>query len=150
MTDFSYDASRHLKKGRGKVYDSIVDTIGDTPLVRLPRRPAPQARPTLDPEPLRAWGLATAWCSPAASTWKPMAPPTRCVCWKWAKTAAPAVWASCRTPGGVGVVHADMCDAPHAACSDTTAAMCRRRAVWPMRMARFPCRTLRCTSPQRG
>ena len=30
MTDFSYDASRHLKKGRGKVYDSIVDTIGDT------------------------------------------------------------------------------------------------------------------------
>ena len=37
MTDFSYDASRHLKKGRGKVYDSIVDTIGDTPIVRLPR-----------------------------------------------------------------------------------------------------------------
>ena len=37
MSDFSYDASRHLKKGRGKVYDSIVDTIGDTPLVRLPR-----------------------------------------------------------------------------------------------------------------
>ena len=37
MTDFSYDASRHLKKGRGKVYDSIVDTLGDTPIVRLPR-----------------------------------------------------------------------------------------------------------------
>ena len=37
MTDFSYDASRHLKKGRGKVYDSIIDTIGDTPIVRLPR-----------------------------------------------------------------------------------------------------------------
>lgn len=37
MSDFSYDASRHLKKGRGKVYDSIIDTIGDTPLVRLPR-----------------------------------------------------------------------------------------------------------------
>ena len=32
-----YDASRHRKSGRGKVYDSIVDTIGDTPLVRLPR-----------------------------------------------------------------------------------------------------------------
>jgi cysteine synthase A len=32
-----YDASRHLKKGRGKVYDSIIDTIGDTPLIRLPR-----------------------------------------------------------------------------------------------------------------
>jgi len=37
MTDTPYDASRHAKTGRGKVYDSIVDTIGDTPLVRLPR-----------------------------------------------------------------------------------------------------------------
>ncbi|MBU2380964.1 MAG: pyridoxal-phosphate dependent enzyme, partial [Alphaproteobacteria bacterium] len=33
----AYDPSRHLKAGRGKVYDSIVDTIGDTPLVGLPR-----------------------------------------------------------------------------------------------------------------
>jgi cysteine synthase A len=33
----AYDASRHARKGRGKVYDSIIDTIGDTPLVRLPR-----------------------------------------------------------------------------------------------------------------
>ncbi|HBV12931.1 MAG TPA: cysteine synthase A, partial [Brevundimonas sp.] len=32
----AYDASRHRKAGRGRVYDSIVDTIGDTPLVRLP------------------------------------------------------------------------------------------------------------------
>jgi len=32
-----YDAARHARKGRGKIYDSIVDTIGDTPLVRLPR-----------------------------------------------------------------------------------------------------------------
>ena len=32
-----YDASRHLKAGRGKVYNSILDTIGDTPLVGLPR-----------------------------------------------------------------------------------------------------------------
>src|SRR5947207_6349480 len=32
-----YDASRHARKGRGKVYDSILETIGDTPLVRLPR-----------------------------------------------------------------------------------------------------------------
>jgi cysteine synthase A len=31
-----YDASRHKRSGRGKIYDSIVDTIGDTPLVRLP------------------------------------------------------------------------------------------------------------------
>ena len=37
MSDFSYDASRHLKKGRGKVYESIVDTLGDTPVVRLPK-----------------------------------------------------------------------------------------------------------------
>ena len=37
MTDTPYDASRHRKSGRGKVYDSIIDTIGDTPLVGLPR-----------------------------------------------------------------------------------------------------------------
>jgi len=37
MTDAAYDASRHTKSGRGKVYASIVDTIGDTPLVELPR-----------------------------------------------------------------------------------------------------------------
>jgi cysteine synthase len=37
MSDASYDASRHLKQGRGKVYDSILDTIGDTPIVGLPR-----------------------------------------------------------------------------------------------------------------
>jgi cysteine synthase A len=29
--------ARHHRVGRGKVYDSILDTIGDTPLVRLPR-----------------------------------------------------------------------------------------------------------------
>jgi cysteine synthase A len=29
--------SRHRRAGRGKIYDSILDTIGDTPLVRLPR-----------------------------------------------------------------------------------------------------------------
>ena len=32
-----YDASRHARAGRGQVYDSILDTIGNTPLVRLPR-----------------------------------------------------------------------------------------------------------------
>jgi cysteine synthase A len=31
------DASRFARSGRGKIYDSIVDLIGDTPLVRLPR-----------------------------------------------------------------------------------------------------------------
>ena len=36
-TASSYDASRHRRSGRGKIYDSIIDTIGDTPLVRLPR-----------------------------------------------------------------------------------------------------------------
>ena len=32
-----YDAARFSRAGRGRVYDSIVDTLGDTPLVRLPR-----------------------------------------------------------------------------------------------------------------
>ena len=32
-----YDAARNRRGGRGKIYDSIVDTIGDTPLIRLPR-----------------------------------------------------------------------------------------------------------------
>ncbi|MGZ3279412.1 MAG: cysteine synthase A [Caulobacteraceae bacterium] len=32
----AYDASAHKRSGRGKIYDSIIDTIGDTPLVRLP------------------------------------------------------------------------------------------------------------------
>ena len=32
-----YDAARFKRAGRGRVYDSIIDTIGDTPLVRLPR-----------------------------------------------------------------------------------------------------------------
>ena len=36
-TKSAYDASRFKRAGRGKVYDSIIDTIGDTPLVRLPR-----------------------------------------------------------------------------------------------------------------
>jgi cysteine synthase A len=30
-------AARHRRAGRGKIYDSILDTIGDTPLVGLPR-----------------------------------------------------------------------------------------------------------------
>ncbi len=32
----SYDAANFKRQGRGKIYDSIIDTIGDTPLVRLP------------------------------------------------------------------------------------------------------------------
>src|SRR5215510_8854191 len=35
--DKVYDAARYRRSGRGKIYDSILDTIGDTPLVRLPR-----------------------------------------------------------------------------------------------------------------
>jgi cysteine synthase A len=31
-----YDAARFKRAGRGKIYDSILDTVGDTPLVRLP------------------------------------------------------------------------------------------------------------------
>ncbi|GAA0643885.1 cysteine synthase A [Brevundimonas lenta] len=37
MSDAVYDASRHAKAGRGKVYESIIETIGDTPIVGLPR-----------------------------------------------------------------------------------------------------------------
>ena len=47
MSEAAYDPSRHLKSGRGKVYASILDTIGDTPLVELPRLSAelkPKAR----------------------------------------------------------------------------------------------------------
>ena len=33
----AYDAERYRRAGRGKIYDSVVDTIGDTPLIRLPR-----------------------------------------------------------------------------------------------------------------
>ena len=32
----AYDARRFKRAGRGKIFDSIIDTIGDTPLVRLP------------------------------------------------------------------------------------------------------------------
>jgi len=35
--DKVYDAARYERAGRGKIFDSILDTIGDTPLVRLPR-----------------------------------------------------------------------------------------------------------------
>src|SRR5215475_11991433 len=30
-------AARFSRKGRGKIFDSILDTMGDTPLIRLPR-----------------------------------------------------------------------------------------------------------------
>ena len=33
----SYDASHRARAGRGRIFDSVVDTIGDTPLIRLPR-----------------------------------------------------------------------------------------------------------------
>lgn len=32
-----YDAARYRRSGRGRIYDSILDLVGDTPLVRLPR-----------------------------------------------------------------------------------------------------------------
>jgi cysteine synthase A len=35
--DKVYDAARYVRAGRGRIFDSILDTIGDTPLVRLPR-----------------------------------------------------------------------------------------------------------------
>jgi cysteine synthase A len=33
----AYDAARLKRAGRGKIFDSIIDTMGDTPIVRLPR-----------------------------------------------------------------------------------------------------------------
>ena len=33
----AFDTERYRRAGRGKIYDSIIDLIGDTPLVRLPR-----------------------------------------------------------------------------------------------------------------
>ena len=36
MAKSNYDAARFKRSGRGKIYDSIVDLVGDTPLVRLP------------------------------------------------------------------------------------------------------------------
>jgi len=35
--DKTYDAARYRRSGRGKIFDSVLDLIGDTPLVRLPR-----------------------------------------------------------------------------------------------------------------
>jgi cysteine synthase A len=35
--DKAYDAARYRRSGRGRIYDSILDLVGDTPLVRLPR-----------------------------------------------------------------------------------------------------------------
>jgi cysteine synthase A len=35
--DKLYDAARYKRAGRGRIFESILDTIGDTPIVRLPR-----------------------------------------------------------------------------------------------------------------
>jgi len=35
--DKTYDAARYRREGRGKIFDSVLDLIGDTPLVKLPR-----------------------------------------------------------------------------------------------------------------
>jgi cysteine synthase A len=35
--ELQYDAARFRRSGRGRIYDSVVDTIGDTPLIRLSR-----------------------------------------------------------------------------------------------------------------
>src|SRR3954471_6370241 len=34
--DKAYDAARYRREGRGKIFDSVLDLVGDTPLVRLP------------------------------------------------------------------------------------------------------------------
>jgi cysteine synthase A len=35
--DKAYDAANYRREGRGKIFDSVLDLVGDTPLVRLPR-----------------------------------------------------------------------------------------------------------------
>lgn len=40
------DLTRYKRAGRGRIYDSILDTIGDTPLIRMPRLSADVARET--------------------------------------------------------------------------------------------------------
>jgi cysteine synthase len=35
--DKVYDAARYRREGRGKMFDSVLDLVGDTPIVRLPR-----------------------------------------------------------------------------------------------------------------
>jgi cysteine synthase A len=35
--DKAYDAARYRRAGRGKIFDSVLDLVGDTPLVGLPR-----------------------------------------------------------------------------------------------------------------
>jgi cysteine synthase A len=35
--DKAYDAERYRREGRGKIFDSVLDLIGDTPIVALPR-----------------------------------------------------------------------------------------------------------------
>src|SRR5512143_655332 len=35
--DKVYDAARYRRAGRGKIFDSVLDLVGDTPVVRLPR-----------------------------------------------------------------------------------------------------------------
>ena len=40
------------------------------------------------------WPQATAWCSPAATTWNSTARPIRCACCRSAPAAAPRAWAS--------------------------------------------------------
>jgi cysteine synthase A len=37
ITDAAGALSRYARSGRGKIYDSVLDLVGDTPLVRLPR-----------------------------------------------------------------------------------------------------------------
>ena len=68
--------SKRRTKGRGRIYDSIIDTIGDTPLVRLSRLAADagveaeilgrEARALLPP----GWGTA-ALCTCRSSSSSP-------------------------------------------------------------------------------
>jgi hypothetical protein len=63
-----YDAARFKRAGRGKIFDSILDTIGDTPLVRLPNLTA-ELKPKGRSWP--SWSSSTRWPrSRTASAWR--------------------------------------------------------------------------------
>ena len=57
--DNAYDAARFKRAGRGRIYDSIIDTIGDTPLIRLPRLSA--ADPAQGRGAWPSWSSSTRW-----------------------------------------------------------------------------------------
>ena len=65
---------------------------------RQPRPGHPRSRPRRAQAAVRrtaCWPKATAWCSPAATTWSTTARPIPCACCRSARTGVRKAWASC-------------------------------------------------------